>query len=339
MSLPAARLGDTHHCPTHGPSPILMPCCARVLMGNQPAARKGDSAICPAGGADPIVQGCPTVLIGGLPAARMTDKCAHGGSVALGFSRVLIGTPPVDAAGNAIVVPPECAFLKKFGKEATGGRLDRLRDSHSSSAPVPVNQTIPGDTSTTPMLKREVVVRGHKVTVYEPVSGAPAGQWLPSSDSTAKGLATLSDQQLRNIKEVYIVPHPRTDMPSAVADYHDGKIRYFPRSEPHPQSDIDWALHHEAGHAYSIDEYWKKDPGARDAWKKAIADDQRSVSDYGDTNEVEDFADFMVLYADVLGTPCEASARELFPNRFREMDKLFPRGIAARNPAGAANPY
>jgi uncharacterized Zn-binding protein involved in type VI secretion len=341
MSLPAARLGDLHHCPVHGPSPIAAPCCDRVLIGNQPAARRGDFAACVAG-PDSITQGSRTVLIGGQSAARLSDKCAHGGAVMLGMPTVLIGDPPVGPDGRVFQIPPECAFLKDFGNQATGGKLDRLRDHYASTAPTPVDVTIPGDAGPTRMLKRDVWIRGHKVTVYEPPGGAPAGKWLPDGDGVTKSLATLSDEQLRNTKEVYIVPHdgPLTAGGShPVADYHDGKVRYFPRGEAHPQSDVDWAFQHETGHAYSLNEVWKRDPAAREAWKKAIADDRRSVSAYGNTNEVEDFAEFTLLYADVAGTPCEASARAMFPNRFREMDKLFPRGIAQRNPAGAGAAY
>jgi len=32
-----------------------------------------------------------TVLIGGMPAARMGDTTAHGGSIVLGFPTVMIG--------------------------------------------------------------------------------------------------------------------------------------------------------------------------------------------------------------------------------------------------------
>ncbi|APR86942.1 hypothetical protein A7982_12291 [Minicystis rosea] len=283
------------------------------------------------------------MLIGNQPAARLTEKFAHGGAVAVGMPTVLIGNPPVGPDGRAFQIPHECAFLKDFGNQATGGKLDRLRDNCAWSTPTTVDVKIPGDPTKTQMIKRDVYVRGHKVTVYEPVGGAPAGKWLPSGDSVAKGLATLSDEQLRNTKEVYIVPHDGTPNPNTgalpVADYRNGTIRYFPRGEAHPQSDVDWAFQHETGHAYSIGEVWDKNPAAREAWKQAIADDRRSVTGYGDSNEVEDFAEFMVLYATILGTPCEASARALFPNRFREMDKLFPHGITARNPAGAGNPY
>jgi hypothetical protein len=315
-----------------------------VLIGNHLAARKGDAAFCPTG-PDPIIEGSPTVLIGNQPAARMSDKCAHGGTVALGMPTVLIGNPPVGPDGRVFQIPPECAFLKDFGNQATGGKLDRLRDHYATSAPTPVDVTIPGDAGTTRMLKRDVWVRGHKVTVYEPAGGAPAGKWLPNGDGVTKSLATLSDEQLRNTKEVYIVPHDgqvnRRTGTLPVADYGSapGTVRYFPRAGSHPQSDLDWAFQHETGHAYSLGEVWSRDPAAREAWKRAIADDRRGVTDYGNTNEVEDFAEFMLLYADVMGTPCEASARAMFPNRFREMDKLFPRGIAQRNPAGAGAAY
>ena len=35
--------------------------------------------------------GCPTVLIGGQPAARMGDTCAHGGTIVMGYPKVMIG--------------------------------------------------------------------------------------------------------------------------------------------------------------------------------------------------------------------------------------------------------
>lgn len=344
MALPAARQGDDHHCPAHGPSPIVACCAQTVLIGGQAAARKGDFAICPAGGPDVIIEGSETVLIERVPAARMTEKSAHGGTVALGFPTVLIGNPPVGPDGRVFQVPPECAAVKDFGNKGTGGKLDRLRDHCTSSTPTPVSVKIPGDTTETKMLKRDVWVRGNKVTVYEPAGKPPSGKWLPSGDSVSQGLATLSDEQLRNTKEVYIVPHdgpPTSSGALPVADYGSapGTIRYFPRGETHPQSDIDWALQHETGHAYSLGEVWKKDPAAREAWKQAIASDRRGVTDYGDTNEVEDFAEFTLMWASVAGTPCEASARALYPNRCREMDKLFPHGVQVRNPGGASKPY
>ncbi len=99
MSKPAARITDMHLCPMvtpgvppipHVGGPILPPGCPTVLIGGLPAARVGDMALC-VGPPDVIVVGAFTVLIGGQPAARMGDQTAHGGAIVMGFPTVLIG--------------------------------------------------------------------------------------------------------------------------------------------------------------------------------------------------------------------------------------------------------
>lgn len=97
MSMPAARIADMHVCPMvtglvpHVGGPILPPGCPTVLIGGLPAARVGDMAVC-VGPPDVILPpGSPTVLIGGMPAARMGDMTAHGGVIVLGYPTVLIG--------------------------------------------------------------------------------------------------------------------------------------------------------------------------------------------------------------------------------------------------------
>jgi hypothetical protein len=92
-----------------------------------PAAVMGDMCVC-VGPPDTIVLGSVGVLIGGKPAARMGDTCAHGGTIVLGCPTVLIGeispvpnppsppdvpvpdapevappTPPIVAGGDAMV--------------------------------------------------------------------------------------------------------------------------------------------------------------------------------------------------------------------------------------------
>jgi uncharacterized Zn-binding protein involved in type VI secretion len=93
---PAARITDMHACPMvtgvvpHVGRPILPPCCPTVLVGGMPQARMTDMAVC-AGGPDVIAMGSATVLVGGLPAARIGDMTAHGGVIVSGFPTVLIG--------------------------------------------------------------------------------------------------------------------------------------------------------------------------------------------------------------------------------------------------------
>jgi uncharacterized Zn-binding protein involved in type VI secretion len=72
----------------HVGGPILPPGCPTVLIGGMPAARVSDMATC-TGPPDVIAMGSATVLIGGLPAARMGDSTAHGGTIILGCPTVL----------------------------------------------------------------------------------------------------------------------------------------------------------------------------------------------------------------------------------------------------------
>jgi uncharacterized Zn-binding protein involved in type VI secretion len=74
----------------HVGGPISGPGCPTVLIGGMPAARVGDMGVC-VGPPDVIALGSMTVLIGGAPAARMGDMTAHAGSIALGLPTVLIG--------------------------------------------------------------------------------------------------------------------------------------------------------------------------------------------------------------------------------------------------------
>jgi hypothetical protein len=61
-----------------------------VLIGMLPAARVGDMAVC-VGPPDSIAMGSPTVIIGGMMAARQGDPTVHGGVITMGFPMVLIG--------------------------------------------------------------------------------------------------------------------------------------------------------------------------------------------------------------------------------------------------------
>lgn len=87
-----------HTCPMSTPGtppiphvggPIIMG-CPTVIIGGMPAARVGDTAVC-VGPPDVIAKGSVSVIIGGMPAARMGDQTAHGGIIVQGFPTVMIG--------------------------------------------------------------------------------------------------------------------------------------------------------------------------------------------------------------------------------------------------------
>ena len=92
---PAARVGDMHTCPMvtgvvpHVGGPILPPGAPTVLIGGMPAARMGDMCVC-TGPPDSIILGSTKVMIKGQPAARMGDMTAHGGVIVLGYPTVNI---------------------------------------------------------------------------------------------------------------------------------------------------------------------------------------------------------------------------------------------------------
>jgi uncharacterized Zn-binding protein involved in type VI secretion len=93
---PAARVTDMHTCPMvtgvvpHVGGPIIPPCEPTVLIGFLPAARITDQLVC-VGPPDVIIKGSATVMIGFLPAARIGDNTAHGGVIILGCFTVMIG--------------------------------------------------------------------------------------------------------------------------------------------------------------------------------------------------------------------------------------------------------
>ncbi|WP_452227531.1 PAAR domain-containing protein [Lacinutrix cladophorae] len=95
----AARVTDFHECPMqtsgvppipHVGGPILGPGEPTVLIGGMPAAKVGDALVC-VGPLDSIATGSATVLIGGMPAARVGDATAHGGKIVIGAPNVIIG--------------------------------------------------------------------------------------------------------------------------------------------------------------------------------------------------------------------------------------------------------
>jgi uncharacterized Zn-binding protein involved in type VI secretion len=96
MPFPIATITAMHVCPMvtgiipHVGGPVLPPGAPTVLIGGLPAARVGDMCVC-VGPPDVIVTGAFTVLISGMPAAHLGSMTAHGGSVIMGNPTVLVG--------------------------------------------------------------------------------------------------------------------------------------------------------------------------------------------------------------------------------------------------------
>ncbi len=88
----AARKGDHHLCLQHVGADILPPCATTILVGGAPAARITDVLECKGGPPDIIQLGEPTVLLEGKQAARFGDGTNHGGLIDEGCPTVIIGS-------------------------------------------------------------------------------------------------------------------------------------------------------------------------------------------------------------------------------------------------------
>src|SRR5260370_38536587 len=116
---PAARITDMHVCPMvtgvvpHVGGPILPPCEPTVLIGGLPAARITDMLTC-VGPPDVILMGSPTVLIGNLMAARIGAPTPHGGVIVLGCFTVIIGEVGMGGAGS-----PQAAIMSSAKNAGT----------------------------------------------------------------------------------------------------------------------------------------------------------------------------------------------------------------------------
>lgn len=103
---PAARISDMHTCPMLNPDgsphvggPIITG-FPTVMIGFMPAARVSDMAVC-VGPPDVIAVGSMTVMIGSMQAARIGDMTVHGGTIVAGCPTVLIGGSGSGGFGGA----------------------------------------------------------------------------------------------------------------------------------------------------------------------------------------------------------------------------------------------
>jgi len=94
---PAARITDMHTCPKVEPGPVphvggpIITGEVTVIIGFVPAARVTDKLVC-VGPPDAVSRGEATVIIGNKDAARLGDPTEHGGVIVVGCPTVIIGS-------------------------------------------------------------------------------------------------------------------------------------------------------------------------------------------------------------------------------------------------------
>jgi len=160
----------------HVGGPILAPGAPTVLIGMLPAARMTDMAIC-VGPPDMIMMGSPTVLIQGLMAARIGDPTVHGGVIVMGFPMVEIGEVGMGSPAAVVVAP--LAGGGGGGGGPTGTAAGGPAETGADAITAGQGRT---DSSTTGQL----VVAGHAAvmqTAARAMNSAPAEALAQSSEN------------------------------------------------------------------------------------------------------------------------------------------------------------
>ncbi|HEY4118366.1 MAG TPA: PAAR domain-containing protein [Byssovorax sp.] len=117
-----------HVCPKVEPGPVphvggpVVTGEPTVLIGFLPAARVTDALVC-VGPPDKVSQGSSNVIIGNQEAARLGDSCEHGGKIVIGCPTVIIGSS--DQAETLRTDEPFCEECERKKQEREAARANK----------------------------------------------------------------------------------------------------------------------------------------------------------------------------------------------------------------------
>jgi uncharacterized Zn-binding protein involved in type VI secretion len=235
-------------------------------------------------------------------------------------------------------VPTECQYLLNkpavfSGPKMTGARWWAQRRLVRQSNPTAMQYSFPGDAQPRAAETRNVVVRGQTIQIISPTAGGAV-----TPDAAAQSLAVLPAAALKSINTVVLSPNVNPDDAYWAQQYNTpgfqsaatgggGVVTYYPVMATADQQGMDSTMLHESGHCLSGKLY--NNVTTPPQWQAAMTADNRSVSAYSDNATAEDFAESTSMYGATKGTSCEATARQLYPKRYEELDKLMEqKGLA-----------
>jgi hypothetical protein len=238
-----------------------------------------------------------------------------------------IGTPTPAAAPQAApaAATGDCAYLNPRGTGTVAApqqAFDRLR---GGSGPATISKPQPVSSYTwpygppSPAVEQQVTI-GQKVTVVSPAEAEARGKNLPTVNQVAEALRAIPAAQRARTTRVILCPraHPASTATRTVAgEGGSGEITLFPVSGNQSQNDFDNRVMHESGHNVQGG-LWTSSQDVKD-WQDAAAKDNHLPSPYAGENAGDDFCEFLILFNAARGTPCEAAARQLYPNRWAKM--------------------
>ena len=180
MGTPACRISDETE---HGG--VIVMGFPTVLIGGLPAARIGDNHVCPmqTPGVPPIphvggpfVMGSPTVLVGEMPQSRVTDQL------------VCVGPPDMAILGDETVL---------VGMAGAGGMAGAMGGLQSMGVPVPMQSSFPSVATAT------LLSDGTMLTSAPPGCALPP---IPLSQAGWPDLPPKSTASFESVQPVILPP-------------------------------------------------------------------------------------------------------------------------------------
>ena len=184
-----------------------------------------------------------------------------------------------------------------------------------------------------PARRYEVEVDGRRVPVFMPRTTNASDH---SIDQVARSIAALPASSRRVVTRVNVNPgrnphdahwarvYRRPGFRSYMTAGSSGQVDiYRMPGTPPSQTQMDQSMIHETGHTLSNQRYGDSVNDRRwNTWREAARSDGIVPSRYAQASPQEDFAESLVLYQRVRGTPQEAEVRAMMPARFRILDQM-----------------
>lgn len=236
---------------------------------------------------------------------------------------------------DEVKIPSGCSYLdgSRTLILAPKQRFKGQREKYTLGLPTCTTHKFPGDKKPSAAIQHTVLIDGQSIDVFTSAGETPPNKTQPSVDSIAKSLAATPKSQRKHIRSVEISskanPHDaywekQYNIPgfTSAATASGDNVTYYPgnSSSMENQDEIDRIMLHESGHIFH-DSLWT-DTKRRADWQAAIDADKKLPSKYAGSSIKEDFAESVAMYSLSKGTKCESTARQLYPHRYAELDKL-----------------
>lgn len=197
---------------------------------------------------------------------------------------------------------------------------------------------VPFNSKEGPGKRYDAQVDDRTISIYIADAKPQPRLYMHSIDDVVEALSRMAPEARAMINEIHVdagrsksdeywakkFGHPefRAYM---TADSARGVLTVHPSPEPNTPHFMAGSFMHEAGHFDSIAR-WGNSPNSDDDWRDwrvAQVTDRLAVSDYAKYSTSEDFAETYHLYFQVRGTVVEDELRQIFPERFAILDRLY----------------